>query len=101
MLLTRVFDDRMQRTQRQGKISFYMRSLGEEAVSVAQCMALRPEDMLFPSYRNQGLYMVRGRPLVDLMCQLLSNTRDMCKGRQLPVMYHWAARAASSRSPAT
>ena len=28
--------------------------------------------------------MVRGRPLVDLMCQLLSNTRDMCKGRQLP-----------------
>jgi len=90
MLLTRVFDDRMQRTQRQGKITFYMRSLGEEAVSVAQAMALRPGDMLFPSYRNQGLYMVRGRPLVDLMCQLLSNTRDMCKGRQLPVMYHWA-----------
>ncbi len=91
MLLTRVFDDRMQRTQRQGKITFYMRSLGEEAVSVAQAMALRPGDMLFPSYRNQGLYMVRGRPLVDLMCQLLSNTRDMCKGRQLPVMYHWTA----------
>jgi 2-oxoisovalerate dehydrogenase E1 component alpha subunit len=91
MVLTRIFDDRMQRTQRQGKITFYMRSLGEEAVSVAQCMALRPTDMLFPSYRNQGFYMVRGRPLVDLMCQLLSNTRDMCKGRQLPVMYHWAA----------
>ena len=89
MLLTRIFDDRMQRAQRQGKISFYMRSLGEEAVSVAQCMALRPRDMLFPGYRNQGLYMVRGRPLVELMCQLLSNTRDMCKGRQLPVMYHW------------
>jgi len=88
MLLTRLFDDRMQRTQRAGKISFYMRSLGEEAVSVAQCMALRPADMLFPSYRNQGLQIVRGIPLVDLMCQLLSNTRDMCKGRQLPVMYH-------------
>jgi 2-oxoisovalerate dehydrogenase E1 component alpha subunit len=91
MLLTRLFDDRMQRTQRQGKISFYMRSYGEEAVSVAQAMALRPGDMLFPSYRNQGLQIVRGRPLIDLMCQLLSNTRDMCKGRQLPVMYHWAA----------
>ncbi len=91
MLLTRVFDDRMQRTQRQGRISFYIRSLGEEAVSVAQAMALRPSDMLFPSYRNQGVNIVRGRPLVDLMCQLLSNTRDMCKGRQLPVMYHWKA----------
>jgi len=91
MLLTRIFDERMQRAQRAGKISFYMRSYGEEAVSVAQGMALRPGDMLFPSYRNQGLYMVRGKPLVELMCQLLSNTRDMCKGRQLPVMYHWTA----------
>src|SRR6202451_3935057 len=88
MLLTRLFDDRMQRNQRAGKISFYIRSMGEEAVSVAQCMALRPGDMLFPSYRNQGLQIARGIALVDLMCQLLSNTRDMCKGRQLPVMYH-------------
>ena len=91
MLLTRLYDERMQRTQRAGKISFYIRSLGEEAVSVAQCMALRPGDMLFPSYRNQGLHITRGIPLVDLMCQLLSNTRDMCKGRQLPVMYHSVA----------
>src|ERR1700722_8082805 len=88
MLLTRLYDDRMQRMQRAGKISFYIRSLGEEAVAVAQGMALRPSDMLFPAYRNQGLYMVRGIALVDLMCQLLSNTKDMCKGRQLPVMYH-------------
>src|SRR5260370_24865140 len=88
MLITRLFDDRMQRNQRAGKISFYIRSLGEEAVSVAQCMALRPGDMLLPSYRNQGLQIARGIPLVDLMNQTLSNTRDMCKGRQLPVMYH-------------
>ncbi len=90
MLLTRLFDDRMVRTQRQGKLSFYMKSTGEEAVSVAAGMALQPGDMLFPAYRNQGLQVVRGRPLVDLMCQLLSNTHDMCKGRQLPVMYHSA-----------
>lgn len=89
MLLTRLYDDRMQRMQRQGKISFYIRSYGEEAVSVAQCMALKPSDMLFPGYRNQGLQITRGRSLVTMMCQVLSNTRDMCKGRQLPVMYHW------------
>ena len=88
MLLTRLYDDRMLKTQRQGKISFYMKSTGEEAVAVAGTMALRPTDMLFPSYRQQGAYLVRGSQLVDLMCQLLSNTRDMCKGRQLPVMYH-------------
>lgn len=89
MLLTRLFDDRMHRAQRQAKITFYIKSTGEEAVSVAAAMALRPTDMLFPAYRNQGLQVSRGRNLVDLMCQVLSNTRDMCKGRQLPVMYHW------------
>jgi len=90
MLLTRLFDDRMLKTQRQGKISVYTQSTGEEAAAVGACMALRPTDMLFPTYRQQGAFLVRGVPLVDLMCQLLSNTRDMCKGRQLPVMYHSA-----------
>ncbi|MFM8517473.1 MAG: thiamine pyrophosphate-dependent enzyme [Nevskiaceae bacterium] len=88
MLQTRVFDDRMQRAQRQGRITFYVRSLGEEAVSVAAALALAERDMLFPSYRNQGLFLARGVTLVEMMSQLLSNTRDMCKGRQLPVMYH-------------
>ena len=92
MLLTRAYDERMVRVQRQGKISFYMKSTGEEAVSVAAAMALRPDDMLFPSYRTQGLHIARGSNTVDLMCQCLSNTRDMCKGRQMPVFYHSRAR---------
>jgi 2-oxoisovalerate dehydrogenase E1 component alpha subunit len=89
MQLTRAMDERLQLAQRQGKISFYMQSTGEEAVSVAQALALRPSDMLFPSYRTQALHIARGRSVVDLMCQCLSNTRDMCKGRQMPVFYHW------------
>jgi hypothetical protein len=40
MLLTRAFDDRMYRAQRQGKASFYVKSTGEEAVSAAQAAAL-------------------------------------------------------------
>jgi len=88
MLLTRALDDRMWAIQRQGRISFYMQSRGEEAISIAQGMALRSGDMCFPSYRNQGLYLYRGVTLIDMMCQCLSNTKDMCKGRQLPIMYH-------------
>ena len=88
MLLNRVFDERMWQIQRQGRISFYMEALGEEAVSIGAAMALRHGDMCFPSYRNQGLFMYRGVNLVDMMCQCLSNTRDMCQGRQLPIMYH-------------
>ena len=87
MVLTRAYDDRMQRMQRQGKISFYIQSLGEEAISIGQGLALEPSDMLFTAYRNQGIFILRGTELVDLMCQCLSNTGDMCKGRQMPVMY--------------
>jgi 2-oxoisovalerate dehydrogenase E1 component alpha subunit len=87
MIKTRIFDARMLIAQRQKKISFYMLSLGEEAISVAHALALAEGDMCFPTYRQQGLLMAREVPLVDLICQLLSNQRDPLKGRQLPVLY--------------
>jgi 2-oxoisovalerate dehydrogenase E1 component alpha subunit len=87
MILTRAYDDRMYRAQRQGKTSFYMKSTGEEAVAVAQTLALDRNDMCFPSYRQQGILLARGYPLVEMMCQVYSNERDPLKGRQLPIMY--------------
>jgi hypothetical protein len=42
---------------------------------------------VFPTYRQQGLLIARGYPLVDMMCQIYSNSHDPLKGRQLPVMY--------------
>jgi len=87
MLLTRAYDDRMYRAQRQGKTSFYMKSTGEEAVAVAAALALNRDDMCFPSYRQQGLLIARGYPLFEMMCQVYSNVRDPLKGRQLPIMY--------------
>jgi 2-oxoisovalerate dehydrogenase E1 component alpha subunit len=87
MLLLRAFDDRMYKAQRQGKTSFYMQAFGEEAVSIAQTLALSPDDMCFPSYRQQGILIARGYPLVDMMCQIYSNKNDPMRGRQLPVLY--------------
>src|SRR5579875_3180296 len=87
MVLTRVFDDRMYRAQRQGKTSFYMKCTGEEAVACAQALVLTREDMCFPTYRQQGLLITRGYPLVKMMNQIYSNAADPIKGRQLPVMY--------------
>jgi 2-oxoisovalerate dehydrogenase E1 component alpha subunit len=89
MLHVRAYDDRMFRMQRQGKLSFYMKCTGEEAVAVAQAMALEPGDMLFPTYRQQGLLFVRQRPVVDMMCHCISNAGDNLKGRQMPVFYSW------------
>jgi 2-oxoisovalerate dehydrogenase E1 component subunit alpha len=87
MLLTRAYDDRMFRAQRQGKTSFYMKCTGEEAIAIAQAQALDRDDMCFPTYRQQGLLIAREWPLVDMMCQIYSNTRDRLKGRQMPVFY--------------
>ncbi len=87
MMLVRSFDSRMLRAHRQGKISFYMQCLGEEAIACAQRRALSPKDMAFPTYRQQGLLIAGGYPLVDMMHQVLSNEHDPLKGRQLPVLY--------------
>ena len=87
MVLTRTFDERMFRQQRQGKTSFYMKCTGEEAIACAQALVLNRDDMCFPTYRQQGLLVTRGYPLVDMMHQIYSNARDPVKGRQLPIMY--------------
>ena len=92
MMLTRAFDERMLRAQRQGKLSFYMPSTGEEGIAVAQTLALDAGDMLFPSYRQQGALFVRGARPAEMICQLYSNTGDRCKGRQLPCLYSDKAR---------
>ncbi len=87
MVRTRAYDDRMQRAQRQGKTSFYMRCTGEEAIAVGQALELGPRDMFFPTYRQQGWLVARDWPLVEMMCQIFSNEKDRLHGRQMPVMY--------------
>ncbi|PQA86061.1 thiamine pyrophosphate-dependent enzyme [Hyphococcus luteus] len=87
MLLTRAFDERLFRIQRQGKTSFYMKSTGEEAIAVAASMALGAKDMCFPTYRFVGWLMARSHPLLPLVNQIFSNEKDPLKGRQLPILY--------------
>ena len=87
MVKTRAYDSRMQRAQRQGKTSFYMRCTGEEAFAVGHALEMGPRDMFFPTYRQQGWLIARDWPLVDMMCQVFSNEKDRLHGRQLPVMY--------------
>jgi 2-oxoisovalerate dehydrogenase E1 component alpha subunit len=87
MMVLRAFDARMVMAQRQGKTSFYMQHMGEEAVSCAFRKALLPGDMNFPTYRQAGLLIAAGHSLVDMMCQIYSNELDPLKGRQMPVLY--------------
>ena len=79
MVLTREYDNRMLKMQRTKRLSFYMKSLGEEATAVAATQALDPGDMLFPSYRQQGALLHRGGDLVDMMCHCISNAATISR----------------------
>jgi len=90
MMKTRTFDARMLIAQRQKKLSFYMQSLGEEAIGSAHSFALEPGDMCFPTYRQQSLLLSHDDvSMEEMICQLMSNEGDVLKGRQLPVMYSY------------
>ena len=89
MVRLRIFDDRMMKMQRTGLLSFYMRSLGEEAVAIAQTMALQEQDWIFPTYRQPGAQFVRGRDMVSMICHCIGNEQDNIKGRQMPVHYSY------------
>jgi 2-oxoisovalerate dehydrogenase E1 component alpha subunit len=89
MVRLRVFDDRMMKMQRTGKLSFYMRSFGEECVAIAQTMALETQDWIFPTYRQPGAQFVRGRDMVSMICHCIGNIEDNIKGRQMPVHYSY------------
>ena len=83
----RVLDERMVASQRQGRLSFYMAALGEEAASVGGAAGLKPQDMIMSQYREQGALMFRGFSLENFMNQMFSNEKDLGKGRQMPIHY--------------
>lgn len=87
MMTVRAMDARMVIAQRQGKTSFYMQCLGEEAVACAFQSALSKGDMNFPTYRQQGLLVAAGYPIGKMMNQVYSNEGDPLLGRQMPVFY--------------
>jgi pyruvate dehydrogenase E1 component alpha subunit len=87
MLLNRRIDERMVRLQRQGRLGFYVGSVGEEAAIIGSAFALHEKDWILPCYRELGAALVRDFPLFDLFCQFVGNSRDQNKGRQMPNHY--------------
>src|SRR5690606_101224 len=87
MMMLRALDARMIIAQRQGKTSFYIQHLGEEAVSTAFRKVLRKGDMNFATYRQAGLLIADDYPLEAMINQIYTNSEDPLKGRQLPTLY--------------
>jgi len=67
MLLTRIFDAKAVSLQRTGRLGTFASSLGQEAVSVGAGAAMGSDDVLLPSFREQGAQLWRGTTMVELL----------------------------------
>lgn len=89
MVRTRVYDRQMVILQRQGKIGFTIQCEGEEACHAGSVAHFDPaKDWLFPSYRQQGMAIALGVPIVEMCHQMFNNAKDRgSRGRQMPVHF--------------
>ncbi|KAJ8493779.1 hypothetical protein OPV22_015500 [Ensete ventricosum] len=87
MVTLQIMDTVFYEAQRQGRISFYLTSNGEEAINVASAAALTMDDIVFPQYREPGVLLWRGFTLQEFANQCFGNKLDYGKGRQMPIHY--------------
>jgi len=67
MVLARRFDAKAVALQRTGRLGTFASALGQEAVPVGVASAMRPEDVLLPSFREHGAQLWRGVSPVELL----------------------------------
>ncbi len=77
MLVTRLFDDKALKLQRQGRIYTYPPCLGQEASQIGSIAALEEKDWMFPSYREHGCYLWRGAEIKWLFVYLMGSELGM------------------------
>lgn len=83
MLLMRQVEDRIERKlYRQGKIlgGVYV-GRGQEAICVGAGLAAEPEDVLFPSHRDLGLYFIRGVEPRQVFAQYMGRVGGLTHGK--------------------
>ena len=91
MRLVRALDERMITLQRQGRAGFYGACTGEEAAVLGSAAALRETDWIVPALRQNSAMLYRGFPLTAYVAQVLGNSGDVLKARQMPS--HHASRS--------
>ena len=70
MVLARRFDTQATALTRQGRLAVYPSARGQEAGEVGAVLALRPQDWLFPTYRDTMAVVCRGLDPVEVLSLL-------------------------------
>jgi 2-oxoisovalerate dehydrogenase E1 component alpha subunit len=87
MVLLQTMDTLFYEAQRQGQFTFYVTTIGEEAINIASAAALSNDDIVYAQYREPGVLLWRGFSLNEFANQCFTNNLDYGKGRQMPVHY--------------
>ncbi|XP_028126916.1 2-oxoisovalerate dehydrogenase subunit alpha 2, mitochondrial-like isoform X2 [Camellia sinensis] len=87
MVTLQTMDNIFYEAQRQGRMSFYLTSYGEDAINIALAVALTQDDIILPQYREHGVLLWRGFTLQEFANQCFGNKADYGKGRQMPIHY--------------
>jgi len=77
MATTRAADLKALKLQRQGRMGTFAPSLGHEACQVGSAFALRPQDWVFPYFRDLGTYITLGLPLKNYYLYWMGNEEGM------------------------
>ncbi|HEX8780724.1 MAG TPA: pyruvate dehydrogenase (acetyl-transferring) E1 component subunit alpha [Nocardioides sp.] len=85
MVLTRRIDTEATALQRHGELGIWAQLLGQEAAQIGAGRALRPQDYVFPTYREHGVAWCRG---VDPL-ELLGLYRGVDQGSWDPAKYNF------------
>jgi len=67
MVVTRAFDIEATNLQRQGELGIWVPSLGQEAAQVGSGFAMRPQDHIFPAYREHAVGIIRGLDVINIV----------------------------------
>lgn len=80
MVLSRFFNDKILKLQRQGRLGTLASLRGQEAGQIGSAYALQPDDMMFPSFREHGVFLTRGLPMSGMLMAMAGDER----GQKLP-----------------
>jgi len=85
MVLARTFDQRALSLQREGRIGTYASILGQEASQVGSALALEKTDWIFPSFRENGVYIAVGQPPYKILQYWGGDERGLVTERDLNI----------------